>query len=95
MLAKGDKESIEEDEDELTPVVESPKQTELRDSSKQAEPEVGVGDVDNDAVAIEAVELIVSQEDITKDWAFCSFFAFSVCIYDEYASQRFFFGFLG
>ena len=69
MLAKGDEESEEEeDEDEPTPVVGSPRQTELRDSSKQAEPEVGAGDVAGDAMAKEAVEPVVSQEDITKDW---------------------------
>ena len=45
VLAKWDEESEkEEDEDKPTPVAESPKQTELGDSSKQAEPEAGAND---------------------------------------------------
>ena len=57
----------EEDEDEPTPIAWSPKQTELGESSKQAEPMEGAGDAAGDADNIEAVEPVVSQEDITKD----------------------------
>ena len=68
MVAKGEKQSDEEEsEDEPTPVVESPRQIEIGDSSKQAEPKVWAGDVAGDGVAREVVGPITSQEDITKD----------------------------
>ena len=68
MLAKWDKEfEEEEDDDESTPIVGSPRQIELGDSSKQAKLEVGAGDVAGDAVAKKIVKPVMSQEDITKD----------------------------
>ena len=48
-------------------VAGSPKQIKLGESSKQAELADGARDAAGDAGNIEAVELIDSQEDITKD----------------------------
>ena len=48
-------------------IVGSPKQTELGESSKKAEPTERAGDAVCDADNIEAVKPVVSQEDITKD----------------------------
>ena len=55
MLAMGDKE-----DDESTPMAESPKQIELGDSSKQAEPEVGAGDAVGDVGKQGHVEPVAS-----------------------------------
>ena len=65
-LAKGD-EAFDEEEDESTPMAESPKQAELGDSSKQAEHEVGAEEIVVDAEPKELVEPVASQVDITKD----------------------------
>ena len=79
MLAKGDKEEFDEEDDESTLMAESPKQTKLGDSSKQAEPKVGTRDVVGDVGKQGHVEPITNQEDITKDYA-CVFVS-SICIY--------------
>ena len=68
MLAKGDEESEEDEEDELTSMAGSLVHAELGDSSKQVEPEVGAGDVAGDAGNKEDVKPVVSQENITKDY---------------------------
>ena len=65
------------DEDELTPMVESPKKAELRESSKHAEPKVGTEEMVVDVGLKEPVNPVVSQEDITRDYTFIYFF----CIY--------------
>ena len=57
----------EKDEDEPPLIARSLKQTELGESSKQAEPTEGVGDVAGDTDNIEVVEPVMSQEYITKD----------------------------
>ena len=67
VLAKGEEEESNEEEDESTPVAESPKQIELRDSSKQAESEEGAGDAAGDVGKQGLVESIASHKDITKD----------------------------
>ena len=56
-----------EEEEESTLVSGSPKPTELGDISKQAGPEARVEKTVCDARSKEAVEPIVSQEDITAD----------------------------
>ena len=65
-LARGEEEE-ETDDDESTPMVESPKHVELGESSKQAEPKAGTGDMAEDVGPKEPVGPMVSQEDITKD----------------------------
>ena len=67
VLAKGKEEELDKEDDESTPVAESLKKTELGNSFKQAEPEVGVGDVAGDVGKQEPVEPVASHEDITKD----------------------------
>ena len=67
VLAKGDEEESDEKDDESTLIVESPKQIELGDSSKQAKLEVGAGDVTGNVGKQGLVEPIVSEENITKD----------------------------
>ena len=67
MLAKGDKEEFDEEDDESTLMAESPKQTKLGDSSKQAEPKVGTRDVVGDVGKQGPFMLVASQDDIMKD----------------------------
>ena len=72
MLAKGDEEEFDEEDDESTPMAQGPKQAEHGDSSKQAEPKEGTRNVAGDAWLKDPVETVVNHEDITKD---------QICIY--------------
>ena len=65
MLNHGGDESEEDKESAL--VIGSPRQAELGEGSKEAEPEAGAGDVLGDVGKQGHVEPIASQEDITKD----------------------------
>ena len=76
-MARGEKEE-ETDEDELSPMAESPKQAELEmgiankvkikmETADKAEAEMGTKDMVDDVGPKEPVDPMVSQEDIAKD----------------------------
>ena len=70
-----DEEEEENDEDEMTPMAKSPKQVELKESSKQAEPKVGTDEMVMDVGQKEPIDPVVIQEEITKDQT-CIYFLF-------------------
>ena len=61
MLANGDEEESDEENDKSTLMAESLKQTELREIPKQAEPEVGTGNIASDVGKQGPVKCIASQ----------------------------------
>ena len=68
MFAGGSDDSEEEgDEEELASAVRSPKQVDLRGSSKKIEPNAGSEDVADVVREQGLVEPILSHEDITRD----------------------------
>ena len=84
VLARGEDEE-ETDEDESTSMADSPKQAVLRESSKQVEPEVWIGDMAKDAGPKEPVDPMVSQDDITKLGLYLFFYLY---IFDDCASSK-------
>ena len=70
MLAKGDEE-FEEEEDELTPMIEIPRHVKPKTTTAEKSAEKEVGEVGPK----EPVDPVVSQEDIMKDWSYALFFS--------------------
>ena len=72
-MAGGEVSEDDEDEDESAPAVGGPKQVEVGDGSKQAEPDMGEQGVVDQAVRASdvgeqgQVQPVVSHDDITKD----------------------------